>query len=116
MPLDGLDQDGLAWLLAKRLDGSLPDAQAIAQTTARDVRPRCVHGGSTRTQRIGRTAAEVGERKRSGCRVNQDVEIERAVHVEGIRVELPDEVLSADPRQVRAHASDQRRVENPQPE
>ena len=116
MPLDGLYQDGLALLLAKRLNGSLPDAQTVAQTTARYVRPRGVHSGSTRTQRIGRTTVEIAERERSGCRVSQDVEIERSVHVEGIRVELPEEVLSPDPRQVRADASDQRRVENAQSE
>jgi len=118
LPLDGSDQGGLALLLAKRLNGSLPDAQAVAQTTARDVRPRGMHGGPTSPQRIGRVTAQIDERKGSGCRVGEDVEVEleRSIHVQGIRGELRDEVLPADPRQVRADASDQRRLENAQPE
>jgi hypothetical protein len=116
LPLDGPDQRGLALLLAERLNRSLPDAQAIAEETARDIRPRGMHGGSTSPQRVGRATTEIHERERCGGRVRQDVEAERCIHAEGIRVEVPHEVLAANPRQVRADACDERRVDDAQPE
>jgi hypothetical protein len=116
LPLDGADQAGLALLLAKRLNGSHPDSQAVAQTTARDVRPRGVHGCATSPERIDRAPAEVDERKRSGSRVGQDVEVERRGHLEGFGWKLADEVLPANSRQMRADAGDQRRIQNAQSE
>ena len=104
MPLDGADRCRLAWLRAKRLNGSHTDAKALAQPAARDVRPCGEHGCSTSPDRIGRTTAQVDERKRGRRRVGQDVEIDRSGHVEGARLEVPVQVLSANPRQMRASA------------
>ena len=107
LPLDGADHCWVAPLRAKRLNGSHTDAKALTQPAARNVRPCGVHGGPTSPDRIGRTTAQVDERKCGRRRVGQDVEIDRSVHVEGARREVPDQVLSANPRQMRADASDQ---------
>jgi hypothetical protein len=103
-------------LRAKELDRPHPDAQALAEPTARDIRPRGVHGGSTSAERIGRTTAQIGERKRGGRRVGQDVELERGRDVEDSCRKLTDQIFTADPRQIRADAGDQGRLENAQPQ
>ena len=91
----------------KRLNGAHADAEGVAETTARNVRPGGVYRGSTSPEDIGGASTEIGERERSRSRFGEDVEIERCGCVEGSRWKLSDEILSADPRQMRADASDQ---------
>lgn len=116
MPLDGVDDGRLPSLRPESLNGSRADGEALAQMTCWNVGTCGVDCGSTRTEHIGRTTAEIGERQRGRSRVGEDVEIERRVSVEGARRELSDEILPADPGQMHADASDQRRLEDAQPE
>jgi len=75
-----------------------------------------MNGGAPCSRRVRAPTAQIGARECGGRGLGKDVEIDRAVIVEGARRKLPDQPATMDARQVREDASGDRGPEQSQAE